>query len=45
MEDSFNKDDNEEEDGDGNKKKNLLNKNRKFEKENNEDAKEMDIIK
>jgi hypothetical protein len=45
MKDSFNKDDNEEEDGDENNNKNLLNKNRKFEKENNEDAKEMDIIK
>jgi hypothetical protein len=45
MKDSFNKDGNEEEDADENNKKNLLNKNRKFEKENNEDAKEMDIIK
>ena len=45
MEDSFNKDDTKDEEGDENNKKNLLNKNRKFEKENNEDAKEMDIIK
>ena len=45
MKDSFNKEDNNEEDGDENNKKNLLNRNRKFEKENNEDAKEMDIIK